>query len=45
MRPASKLVGVTAPPKNDAGGAGSVGTPADYVRFHERIPRKNRSAS
>lgn len=27
------LVDVTAPPKNDAGGAGSVGTAADYVRF------------
>ncbi len=27
------LVGVTAPPKNDAGGAGSVGTAKDYVRF------------
>ncbi len=28
-----KLVDVTVPPKNDAGGAGSVGTAADYVRF------------
>jgi len=27
------LVDVTAPPKNDAGGAGSVGTAKDYVRF------------
>lgn len=28
-----KLVDVTVPPKNDAGGAGSVGTAADYARF------------
>lgn len=28
-----RLVDVTVPPKNDAGGAGSVGTAADYVRF------------
>jgi CubicO group peptidase (beta-lactamase class C family) len=27
------LVDVTKPPKNDAGGAGSVGTAADYARF------------
>ena len=30
---AINLVDVTVPPKNDAGGAGSVGTAADYVRF------------
>src|SRR4051812_18525583 len=30
---AINLVDVTAPPKNDAGGAGSVGTTKDYVRF------------
>jgi CubicO group peptidase (beta-lactamase class C family) len=28
-----KLVDVTAPPKNDAGGAGSAGTAMDYARF------------
>jgi len=29
----TRLVDVTVPPKNDAGGAGSVGTAADFVRF------------
>jgi CubicO group peptidase (beta-lactamase class C family) len=32
-----KLVNVTVPPKNDAGGAGSVGTAADYARFLQMV--------
>lgn len=30
---AVKLVDVTVPPKNDAGGAGTAGTAMDYARF------------
>ena len=32
-----KLVDVTAPPKNDAGGAGSASTAADYARFLQML--------
>ena len=32
-----KLVDVTAPPRNDAGGAGSAGTTGDYARFLQML--------
>ena len=32
-----KLVDVTVPPKNDAGGAGSAGTAGDYARFAQML--------
>src|SRR5712692_17128 len=35
-----KLLDVTAPPKNDAGGVGAVSTASDYLRFAQMLLRK-----